>query len=76
MTGTVPSMSVHDRAVAVGNASLNGVRGKVARRVSDPVARRTSLAPEEVSAILGFLLLAYTVYRLVRPLIRAAHEQT
>ena len=76
MTGTVPGMSVHDRAVAVGNASLNGVRGKVARRVSEPVARRTSLAPEEVSAILGFLLLAYTVYRLVRPMIRAAHEQT
>ena len=76
MAGTVPSMSVHDRAVAVGNASLNGMRGKVARKVSEPVARRTRLAPEEVSAILGLLLLAYTVYRLVRPMIRAAREQT
>ena len=69
-------MSVHDRAVAIGNASLSGVRGKVAHKVSEPVARRTSLSREEVSAILGFLLLAYTVYRLVRPLIRSAREHT
>ena len=65
---------VHDRAVAIGNASLTGVRGRVARSVSEPIARRTRLKPEEVTAILGFLLLAYTVYRLVRPLVQAARE--
>jgi hypothetical protein len=69
-------MNTHDRVVAVGNASLNGVRGTVARKVSEPVARRTSLSREEIQAILGFLLLAYTIYRLIRPLIRAAREQT
>ncbi len=68
-------MDVHDRALAIGNASLTGVRGRVARSVSEPVARRTRLSREEVQAILGFLLLAYTVYRLVVPLVRAASEQ-
>jgi hypothetical protein len=69
-------MGVHDRAVTIGNASLTGVRGRVARSVSEPVAKRTRLSREEVQAILGFLLLAYTVYRLVRPLIRATREQS
>ena len=68
-------MGVHDRAVTIGNASLTGVRGRVARSLSEPVAKRTRLSREEVQAILGFLLLAYTVYRLVRPLIRATREQ-
>jgi hypothetical protein len=69
-------MGVHDRAVTIGNASLTGVRGRVAKSVSEPVAKRTRLSREEVQAILGFLLLAYTVYRLVRPLIRATREQS
>jgi hypothetical protein len=69
-------MDVHDRAVTIGNASLTGVRGRVARSVSEPVAKRTRLSREEVQAILGFLLLAYTLYRLVRPLIRATREQS
>jgi hypothetical protein len=69
-------MGVHDRAVTIGNASLTGVRGRVARSVSEPVAKRTRLSREEVQAILGFLLLAYTVYRLVRPLIRATREES
>jgi hypothetical protein len=69
-------MGVHDRAVTIGNASLTGVRGRVARSVSEPVAKRTRLSREEVQAILGFLLLAYTVYRLVRPLIRASRERS
>jgi hypothetical protein len=68
-------MDVHGRALAIGNASLTGVRGRVARSVSEPVARRTRLSREEVQAILGFLLLAYTVYRLIVPLVRAAREQ-
>jgi hypothetical protein len=68
-------MDVHDRALAIGNASLTGVRGRVARSVSEPVARRTRLSREEVQGILGFLLLAYTVYRLIVPLVRAAREQ-
>jgi hypothetical protein len=67
-------MDVNDRALAIGNASLTGVRGRVARSVSEPVARRTHLSREEVQAILGFLLLAFTVYRLVIPLVRAARD--
>jgi len=55
-------MDVHDRALAIGNASLTGVRGRVARSVSESVARRTRLSREEVQAILGFLLLACTAW--------------
>ncbi len=68
-------MNAHDRAVAIGNASLTGVGGRVARSVSEPVARRTRLSSEEVQAILGFLLLAYTIYRLIRPLVRAREQR-
>jgi hypothetical protein len=67
-------MSIHDQAVAIGNASLTGLRGRVARSVSEPVAKRTRLSREEVQAILGAVLLAYTIYRLARPLIRAARQ--
>ncbi|MEX0990090.1 MAG: hypothetical protein WD206_07325 [Actinomycetota bacterium] len=60
----------------VGNASLKGWRGAaVDRVVARPVAKRTSISEEQVRAIVGLLLLAYTVYRLAKPLVRAARER-
>jgi hypothetical protein len=67
-------MTTRERALQVGTASLTGVRGRVARSAAKPIARRTRLSVEEVEAILGFLLLAYTMYRLVRPLVRSARD--
>jgi hypothetical protein len=61
--------------VTVGEAALTGWRGRVGRAVAKPIARRTPLDIEQVEAILGLLLLAYTVYRLARPLMDAARRR-
>jgi hypothetical protein len=67
-------MKAQDRAVEIGSRSLTGVRGRVARSVAKPIAKRTGLSREEVEAILGFLIIAWGVIQIVRPLIRAAGE--
>jgi hypothetical protein len=57
--------------VTVGEAALTGWRGTVGRAIAKPIARRTRFDIEQIEAALGFLLLAYTVYRLGRPLLDA-----
>jgi hypothetical protein len=69
-------MSAQDKAVEIGSASLTGVRGRVAKSVAKPIAQRTGLTREQVEAILGFLILAYGIYQVVRPLLRAARRST
>jgi len=69
-------MTAQERAVEIGSASLTGVRGRLARSVAKPIARRTSLTREQVEAIIGFLILAYGVYQVIRPLVRAARRTT
>jgi hypothetical protein len=61
--------------VTVGEAALTGWRGRVGRAVAKPIARRTPLEIEQVEAILGLIVLAYTLYRLARPLIDAARRR-
>jgi hypothetical protein len=63
------------RALAVGEAALTGWRGRVGHAIAKPVARRTRLSVEQVEAALGFAMLAYAMYRLARPLIRAARSE-
>lgn len=67
-------MTAQDRAVEIGSASLTGVRGRVARSVAKPIAQRTGLTREQVEAIIGFLILAYGIYQVARPLVRAARR--
>ena len=43
------------KAVEIGSASLSGVRGRVAKSVAKPIARRTGLTHEQVEATIGFL---------------------
>ena len=63
------------RALAVGEAALTGWRGRVGHAIAKPVARRTRLSVEQVEAAIGFAMLAYAMYRLARPLIRAARAE-
>jgi hypothetical protein len=63
-----------DPVIDIGTAALTGWRGRVARPLARPIARRTGLAQEQVEAILGLILLAYAVYRVVRPALRAARS--
>lgn len=69
-------MTAQEKAVEIGSASLTGVRGRVARSVAKPIARRTGLTREQVEAVIGFLILAYGIYQVARPLLRAARRTT
>jgi hypothetical protein len=69
-------MTAQEKAVEIGSASLTGVRGRVAKSVAKPIAQRTGLTHEQVEAVIGFLILAYGIYRVVRPLLRAARRAT
>jgi hypothetical protein len=69
-------MNVEEKAVEIGSASLTGLRGRVAKSVAKPIAQRTGLTREQVEAIIGFLIIAYGIYRVVRPLMRAARRTT
>src|SRR5687767_13353328 len=74
--GSLSTMTAQERAVEIGSASLTGVRGRVAKSVAKPIARRTGLTREQVEAIIGFLILAYGIYQVVRPLVRASRRST
>jgi hypothetical protein len=60
--------------VNLGEAALTGWRGNVGRVIAKPIAKRTKFDVQQIEAVLGFLLLAYTVYRLGRPLLDAARR--
>jgi hypothetical protein len=60
--------------VNLGEAALTGWRGSVGRAIAKPIAKRTRFDIQQIEAALGFLLLAYTVYRLGRPLLEAARR--
>ena len=62
-------------ALVVGEAALTGWRGKVGHEIAKPVAKRTRFSVEQVEAAIGFAMLAYAMYRLARPLVRAARSE-
>jgi hypothetical protein len=65
----------HSAVVNLGEAALTGWRGSVGRAIAKPIAKRTRFDVEQIEALLGFLLLAYTVYRLGRPLLEAMRRR-
>jgi copper oxidase (laccase) domain-containing protein len=65
----------HGAVVTMGEAALTGWRGSVGRAIARPIAKRTRFDPEQIEAVLGLILLAYTIYRVGRPLVRAARKQ-
>lgn len=65
----------HSKALMVGEAALTGWRGKLGHEIAKPVAKRTRFSVEQVEAAIGFAMLAYAMYRLAWPLIRAARTE-
>jgi copper oxidase (laccase) domain-containing protein len=65
----------HGAVVTMGEAALTGWRGSVGRAIAKPIAKRTRFDPEQIEAVLGLILLAYTIYRVGRPPVRAARKQ-
>ena len=60
---------------ALGESTLTGWRGAVGKAVARPVAKRTRFTEEQVRVTLGLLLLAYGLYRVLRPPIRALRSR-
>jgi hypothetical protein len=75
----MPTMSTNGNGqsamVNLGEAALTGWRGNVGRAIAKPIAKKTRFDIEQIEAALGFILLAYTIYRLGRPLIEAARRR-
>lgn len=69
------STTAEGKALAVGQSALTGWRGKIGGAVARPVAERTRFSEEQVRAAIGFALMAYAIYRLVRPIVRAARTK-
>jgi hypothetical protein len=69
------SRSGNDRVVtALGESALTGWQGAVGRAVARPVARRTRWSEDQIRAVIGLLILAYGLYRVLRPTIRAVRR--
>lgn len=60
--------------VKIGQAGLSGWRGKAARAVAKPVAKRTRFSQQQVETFLGFVLLGLAIYWLARPVISAVRK--
>lgn len=56
---------------ALGESALTGWRGRVGGAVARPIARRTRFSEQQVRAWIGIALLAYLLYRFLRPTIAA-----
>jgi copper oxidase (laccase) domain-containing protein len=68
-------MSERNGAVsALGESALTGWRGAVGKAVARPVAKRTRFSEEDVRVAIGLLIIAYTLYRILRPAIRALRD--
>lgn len=52
-----------------GTAALTGWRQTAARAVAKPVSERTRFTQEQVEAAIGILVLAFALYRVIRPLL-------
>lgn len=65
-------MSERNGAVtALGESALTGWRGAVGKAVARPIAKRTRFSEEEIRVAIGLLIIAYALYRILRPSIRA-----
>lgn len=64
-----------DRMTKIGTASLHGWRRTAADRlVAQPISKRTRFSEDQILALVGFALLAYTLYRVLRPMLSAARS--
>lgn len=68
--------STQDRMTAVGGAALTGWRGTAAHAVARPVARHSRFTEDQVKAFLGFLVITYAIYRIVKPLLAAGRRSS
>lgn len=61
-----------NRLMNMGGSALGGWRGVAAGALAKPVAKHSRFTEGQIKSFLGLALLAYAVYRLVRPIVHAA----
>jgi len=64
-------MAARGTVTALGESTFTGWRGAIGKAVARPVAKRKGFTEEQVRVALGLVLLAYGVYRVLWPPIRA-----
>lgn len=74
-TKTEDRSGTYGMTLAVGESALTGWRGRAAGAVAKPVAGHSRFSEEEIKAAIGFALLAYAVYRLLRPVVGTIRER-
>ena len=60
---------------ALGESALTGLPGKVGGAVAKPVSRRTRWSEQQIRTAIGLALLAWALYRVVRPAVRAIRHR-
>jgi hypothetical protein len=60
---------------ALGESALTGLPGMVGGAVAKPVSRRTRWSEQEIRTAMGLALLAWALFRVVRPAVRAVRSR-
>jgi hypothetical protein len=60
---------------ALGESALTGLPGKVGGAVAKPVSERTRWTEQQIRTAIGLALLAWALYRLLRPAVRAIRNR-
>lgn len=68
MTGDSKSAAV---VTALGESALTGLPGKVGGAVAKPISKRTRWSEQQIRTAIGLALLAWALYRVLRPAVRA-----
>ena len=62
---------IGQRAMSLGESAMTGWRGRMGKALARPVAARTRYTEEQVTAILGLLVLAFLGWRTLKPVVRS-----
>jgi len=71
-TKTKDSKKSKDSVItALGESAMTGLSGKVGGAVARPVSQRTRWTEQQIRTAIGLALLAWALYRVLRPTVRA-----
>ena len=59
---------------ALGESALTGWQGAAGRAIAKPVAKRTRWTEEQIRTVIGLAILAFALYRVLKPSIAAVRR--
>jgi hypothetical protein len=62
-------------ATALGESALTGLPGRVGGAVAKPVSKHSRWSEQQIRTAIGLALLAWALYRVLRPTVRALHSR-